>query len=97
MVYGIAEPGITLVVANVNAAVEPSFTDVAFAVKLYVAVGALDVSLTSTEAVAPCTETVRVSLPSVKLSAQRPTEIVARPSLPTTVDPVNCRPMMSED
>ena len=58
---------------------------------------ALEVSLISIDAVAPCDDTVKFSLPSVRLSAKMLTEIVALPSVPTTAVPLNCPPTISAD
>ena len=57
-------------------AFEPSFTDAADAESEYVGTP-MDVSLTLVVAVLPAAVTVSVSTPSVRLSAKRPTEIVA--------------------
>jgi hypothetical protein len=51
--------------------------------------GVKDVSLTVVEAVAPAAVTVRVSAPSVSVSALGVTEITAMPSTPTVVVPTN--------
>ncbi len=52
-------------------------------------------SLIDTEAVAPPAVTVRVSVPSVRLSAAMGTEIVALPLASTTALPDNAPPVMS--
>lgn len=58
---------------------------------------ALDVSLITVEAVFPCKLMVRVSIPSVKLSAAMGTETVAVPDMLIVVKPVSNPPVMSED
>ena len=71
-------PEATLVVDSVKVAVDPSFTDAAEAVRVYVGTrGEVEESTTVVEADCPSTVTVSVSLPSVKVSATRGTEMVA--------------------
>ena len=58
--------------------------------------GDKDVSLTMTDALLSTTVTVRVSLPSVRLSFAIGTVIVARPLDATVVEPLNMPPTTSE-
>ena len=58
---------------------------------------ALDVSLIRVDAVLPCRLIVRVSAPSVKVSAAIGIDTVALPIELTVAKPVNAPPVMSED
>ena len=81
-------PAATFVVESVATIGMPSVVEVQFVETAYVAEAALDVSLICVEADAPPVVIVKVSVPSVKLSLARSTEMVACPLLATVVVPL---------
>ena len=87
-----------MVVVKENVATAPSFTAELEAARAYVGIPAgLEVSLIRMDAVLLCRLMVKVSAPSVKLSAAIGTETVAIPAELTVVKPVKAPPVMSED
>ena len=82
-------PAARFVVERVATIGVPSVVEVQFVETAYVAEAALDVSLICVEADAPPAVTVKVSVPSVKLSLASRTEMVACPLLATVVVPLN--------
>ena len=89
-------PPATLVVVNVKTALEPSATELVDADKAYEATRVVfEVSLTDIDADLPCAVTVSVSAPSVKKSAARGTEMVAKPLESTVAVPL--RPPVTSD
>ena len=87
-----------MVVVKENVATAPSFIAELEAAREYVGTPAtLEVSLIRIDAVLLCRLMVKVSAPSVKLSAAIGTETVAIPAELTVVKPVKAPPVMSED
>ena len=85
-------------VVNVNVATEPSLTVELEAARAYVGTAAaLDVSLIRIEAVLSWRLMLKVSAPSVRLSAAMGTETKAVPEELTVAKPVKVPPVMSED
>ena len=89
-------PPTTLVVVNVKTALDPSETELVVADRAYEGTRVvLEVSLTEIDADLPWAVTVSVSVPSVKKSAARGTEMVAKPLVSMVATPLN-PPVTSE-
>jgi hypothetical protein len=93
-VYGTEVPETIFVVESVKVTKEPSSTVVLFEASEYVRL-ALEVSLMTTEEVAPPAVTVKVSGPSVRLSEAMGIEMVACPFGPTVTVPFIAPPVIS--